>query len=220
MKVLFIGNSYTFFNDMPTIFENLAKENGKDLSQYSITKGGRHLYENLSEGDEYGEKIRTLVKENKFDALFLQEQSFFAIVDYDKFLYGVSELKKLVGAKRTVLYATWGRKNGSEKLKELGLTSEEMTKKLTEAYISAAKSTDSGLSYVGTAFLKISKKLPHIDLYNPDLSHPSYFGSAVAAICHYRALFGEMPSLTNTLNLASVQKNSLLEAISEAFDEN
>jgi len=220
MKILFIGNSYTFFNDMPLILENLAKENGKKLVQYSVTKGGRHLYANLKEGDEYGEKIRTLIKENDFDALFLQEQSFFALVDYDKFLYGIKELKKLVNAKRTILYATWGRKAGSDKLKELGLTSEEMTEKLTEAYISASKSANTEVSYAGTAFLKISKELPDIDLYNPDLSHPSYLGSAVAAICHYRALYGEMPSFTDSLKLDSVPNDKLLKAISEAFNEN
>jgi len=29
MKVLFIGNSYTYFNGMPKLFENLSRENGK-----------------------------------------------------------------------------------------------------------------------------------------------------------------------------------------------
>lgn len=219
MKVLFIGNSYTFFNDMPNMVQTLAKENGKEIIQHSVTKGGRYLYENLADGDANSEKIKELVNKNSFDALILQEQSSFAIVDYGKFLYAVEELKKLAAAKRTILYSTWGRKSGSPKLEELGLTSEEMTKKLTEAYISAKNSTNSEISPVGKAFLKISKEIPNAELYNPDLSHPSYLGSAVAAICHYRVLFGEMPSMTNTLAISDISIPKLIDVISEVFRE-
>ncbi len=219
MKILFIGNSYTYFNDMPNMLEALAVENGKKMKQYSVTKGGRHLYENLSDGDANTEKIKELVSTNGFDALILQEQSCFAIVDYDNFLYAVEKLKDIAGAKRTILYSTWGRKNGSAKLEELGLTSEEMTKKLTEAYISAANATNSEISPVGKAFLKISKELPEAELYDPDLSHPSYLGSAVAAICHYRILFGTMPTATDSLNICNTYRGSLLALISEVFDE-
>ena len=31
MKVLFLGNSHTFFNDMPQIFKNICAEKGKDV---------------------------------------------------------------------------------------------------------------------------------------------------------------------------------------------
>ena len=220
MKILFIGNSYTFFNDMPNLLELLAKENGKRLTADSVTKGGRRLYENLREDDEHGARIKALIGENDYDALILQEQSFLAIVDYESFLGGIRDLVALVNAKRNILYATWGRKSGSEKLTELGLTSEEMTNKLTEAYISAAKRVKAEISHVGKTFLRISKDFPNIDIYKPDLSHPSYIGSVVAAICHYRTLFGEMPKSVDCFELDSVPKTELLTVIAEALDEN
>ena len=49
MKVLFIGNSYTFFNDMPNMLAALAAENGYSVSVDSVTKGGRKLFSNLDE---------------------------------------------------------------------------------------------------------------------------------------------------------------------------
>lgn len=220
MKILFIGNSYTFFNDMPILLEALAKANGRDLSADSVTKGGRRLYENLKAGDEHGARIKALVSENDYDALILQEQSFLAIVDYESFLGGIRDLVALVNAKRNVLYATWGRKTGSEKLTELGLTSEEMTNKLTQAYISAANQVKAEISHVGKAFLKISTVFPELEIYKPDLSHPSYLGSVVAAICHYRTLFGEMPKNIECFELDSVPKAELLSTIAEALDEN
>ena len=43
MKILFIGNSYTYCNDLPMLVEKLARENGKDVETFSVTRGGRML---------------------------------------------------------------------------------------------------------------------------------------------------------------------------------
>ena len=219
MRVLFIGNSYTFFNDMPKLLEKLAEENGKDLYCDSVTKGGRHLYQNLADGDENGEKIKALANEIAYDALFLQEQSFFPIVDLEKFLYGARSLKDIVNAKRTILYSTWGRKEGSSKLEELALTSEEMTEKLTNAYISVAEEINSEISKVGKVFLKLSKSIPEIELYNKDLSHPSYEGSAIASICHYNALYHEMPRSISSLGIDNLPTDKILKAVEDTANE-
>lgn len=40
MKVLFVGNSHTYYNDMPRIFASLARDNGHDVQVESVTKGG------------------------------------------------------------------------------------------------------------------------------------------------------------------------------------
>ena len=205
---------------MPEILEKLAAENGKELRCDSVTKGGRHLYQNLSEGDENSEKIKSLANENVYDALFLQEQSFVPIVNPDKFLYGVQSLKDIVSAKRTILYSTWGRKEGSSKLEELALTSEGMTKKLTDAYILVAKETNSEISVVGKAFLNISQTIPDIELYNKDLSHPSYVGSVVAAICHYKVLYGEMPKSIASLQIDELPFEKIIKTVEDTIDEN
>ena len=220
MKILFIGNSYTFFSDMPNLLEMLAKENGKDLICDSVTKGGRRLYQNLEENDENGKKIQSLVEENEYDALFLQEHSCFPILDYDKFLSALKTLKELVNAKRTILYATWGRKEGSETLTELKLTNKEMSKKLTDAYNSAAQTLDTEISHVGKVFLKISECLPSADIYKPDLSHPSYLGSVIVSICHYLTLFGEMPESVACFDVDMTQMTDIMPLILEAMNEN
>lgn len=38
MRTLFIGNSHTFFNDMPNIFKEICKENGIDMQVAMLTK--------------------------------------------------------------------------------------------------------------------------------------------------------------------------------------
>ncbi len=213
MNVLFIGNSYTFFNDMPAMLEALAKENGEDVTVDSVTKGGRKLYENLADGDTYNAEIKRLVENRHYDVLFLQEQSFFALVDYEKFESAISELIDLVNPKRTVLYLTWGRKTGSALLTEHGWTSEGMSDMLADVYLKAARRCNSEISAVGPAFKKLTAEHSELELYKDDLSHPNYTGSAVAAISHFFKLFGYFPKSHATLKLNDDDFNTITEAI-------
>ena len=82
MNILFIGNSYTYFFDLPTLFADLCRANGHDIRVDSVTAGGRELHECLTEfhndlnvGDPLGKKISELLEEVEYDVLILQEQS-------------------------------------------------------------------------------------------------------------------------------------------------
>ena len=213
MRVLFIGNSYTYYNDMPEIFRLLSVENGIEVSVYSVTKGGRKLFKNLDPCDENNERIRDIIKNGGCDVLFLQEQSHLPISDYDAFENGASAIKDLVKAKRTILYSTWGRKRGAYLLTELNLSSEEMTDKLGERYSDLAAKIGAEVSHVGTCFKFIAKKYPELELYNPDLSHPSYLGSAVAAACHYYTLFAKKPLNFSHLSLTCEEIAAIKSAL-------
>lgn len=214
MKILFIGNSYTFYNDMPKMLSELGIENGKELEVDSVTRGGRKLYENLAEGDENNAKIRALVKEKSYDVLILQEQSYFALIDYAEFERGVRELIELVGAKRVVLYATWGRKTGCDLLKKYGWSSAEMGEKLFAAYSSAAKVCGAEVSPVGLCFNKINAD-GGLELYNPDLSHPSKAGTALGVLCHYKRIFGEMPESYESLGLEADEARIIIDTVAK-----
>lgn len=210
MNILFIGNSYTYFSDLPALFANLCRQNGHDIRVDSVTCGGRKLYENLNEfcsdlnpHDDYAKKIAELIDEVEYDVLFLQEQSCLPILNPQMFLAGVVGLSTVIGAWRTVLYATWGRADGSDTLIHYGWTRQSMTEGLHDSYCQAAEIAHAEVSPVGLCFAEILNKHPEIDLYDPDKSHPSYAGSCVAALCHYKTVFGEMPHDLSALKLES-----------------
>ncbi len=210
MNILFIGNSYTYFSDLPALFANLCRANGQDVRVDSVTCGGRKLYENLNEfcsdlnpHDDYAKKIAELLDEVEYDVLFLQEHSCHPLLNPQLFLAGVVGLSTVIGAWRTVLYATWGRADGSDTLSHFGWTRESMTEGLYDAYCQAAQIAHAEVSPVGLCFAAIVDKYPEIDLYDPDKSHPSYAGSCVAALSHYKTVFGEMPSDLSALKLDS-----------------
>jgi len=214
MKILFIGNSYTFFSDMPSVFEKLCRDNGIEADVYSVTKGGRKLYENIDVDDECTGKLNETINKNKFDWCIIQESSTYPISEFEKFEYGLTKLVEKVPSENFLLYETWGRKAGNKMLEELGLTNESMTFALYEAYKKMGEKLNVPVSHVGLNFYDIYCNHPEIDLYNPDLTHPSYEGTCLGALTHYHSIFGEFPENTASLKLGdeviSVFKNTVL----------
>ena len=214
MNVLFIGNSYTYYNDMPSIFEELAGSNGKDVSVYSVTKGGRKLLQ-YGEPDSTTTELDELLAQKTFDICFIQEQSVLPAKDFEAFLSGLDCVVGKLKSKedRLILYATWGRKSGSSTLAENNWTTESMNQKLSEAYQKAAGLYGAQVSPAGDCFLCIAQHDPEINLYQDDLSHPSYQGSCLAALTHYHTVFGEFPSQTGSLALSDAELSAFKTAI-------
>ena len=177
--ILFVGNSYTYYNDMPEIyFKKAAEEAGYDVTVTAITKGGAYLYQYADSEHERGKQLRQAISGKKFDVVVIQDQSVNPIKDENSFLKGVRDIKALIDAEHFVLYATWGRNVESPTLEKLALTREEMTEKLSQAYNKAAELHGMRVAEVGKAFLQYE---PRNNLYNKDHSHPSAIGSAIAA---------------------------------------
>ncbi|MBP3307928.1 MAG: hypothetical protein J6L90_00645 [Clostridia bacterium] len=212
MKILFIGNSYTYFNGLPETFEALARENGRECEALSVTKGGRHLYENLS-GDETAKSLDEILEKYKIDTLVLQEQSYFALVDEDRFSSAIGELINKVAPKRTVLYATWGRCEGAPLLAERGWSSSCMTDMLYSAYRRASERYECELCPVGLCFREVTEGGDVPYLYHPDKSHPSKIGTALAALCHYAVIFGDIPTNLTSLGIDEVYYAPLISAV-------
>lgn len=179
LNVLFVGNSYTYYNDMPEVyFKKVAEEAGVDVTVTAITKGGAYLYQYADPSHEQGQRLRQAISGQHYDVAVIQEQSLNPIKNQESFLNGVRDVKALIDAEHFVLYATWGRNVESPTLAELALTREEMTEKLSAAYNKAGTLYGMRVAEVGKAFLRHE---PRNDLYDQDHSHPSATGSAVAA---------------------------------------
>ena len=204
MKVLFIGNSYTFFSDLPELFRALAEKNGKDVEVSSVTKGGWSMIKYLDLGDENSEKLNAALENAYYDAVILQDHSIMAIKTPEQFADGMTRMVERLDGKagRVILYQTWTRKAGHKTLVENGWTREYMHEVVTSAYRGMAAELGADIALVGECFYSVSEAHPEIELYNPDGTHPSYEGSAFAAICHYRTIYGELPADCSSLNIS------------------
>jgi len=177
-RVLFLGNSYTYVNDLPRLFAMLCHSNGRQVAVDSITVGGHRRQGFQQERDPLCAQLRETLAARHFDFAVLQEQSQNPILHEEQFLESVGALQARIPADHFVLYATWSRNDGSPELKEMGLTMEQMTEKLSLAYRKAAQLYGMRVAEVGKAFYRHEKRN---DLYDTDRSHPSPAGSALAA---------------------------------------
>lgn len=70
LSVLFIGNSYTFVNDLPATVSKLSQSLGNTLDYGMAATGGYTLQQNASNPDTIAK-----IKSKKWDCVVLQEQS-------------------------------------------------------------------------------------------------------------------------------------------------
>ncbi|MBE6608094.1 MAG: hypothetical protein E7633_06035 [Ruminococcaceae bacterium] len=195
-SVLFIGNSYTYFGDMPTkTFEKAAKAAGYDVKVTSITSGGYTLLEFADSADKHGARVDEALAGKKYDFVIMQEQSQRPASDPIKFIEGLSALHNKVktAADKEFLYSTWGRKAESDDLTEAGWTSRYMTDRLAASYTVGGEKIGAEVCYVGLAFADIYENYPEINVYDPDCSHPSAIGSYLAGITIFAKIFGFDP---------------------------
>jgi len=191
VRVLFIGNSYTYFNDLPEIFTKLAEAGHQaKVETTMIAPGGTSLRDHLEKGDDL-----KVLRASKWDYVVLQEQSVMGVSYYvngnprvvtDEYFtpYAekwVAEIRK-AGA-TPVFYLTWARK----------ATPEDQTE-LAYAYIHVARETESLVAPAGIAWSLVRQRQPNIDLFYKDGSHPSPAGSYLNACAMYASIFDQDPA--------------------------
>lgn len=182
-NILFVGNSYTYFNDMPTqLFAPMIRRHG-DWQVTAVTCGGYHLDQFADPTDPEGVRLRQTIAERRFDVAVLQDFSLAALVDVQRMDQGLDKIVKLLRSRveNFVLFATWGRKTGCPTLDELGVTCEEMTNIIADKYAALGKKYNFAVAHVGKAFVEYARQHPQAELYFADLHHPSALGSELAA---------------------------------------
>lgn len=198
-SALFIGNSYTAYNNLPGLTANLALSLGDTLTTDSNTPGGQTLLGHSTTGASIN-KIST----RPWDYVILQEQSqipaFGDAYYYSDMYPGGKRLDSLIHANdtctQTLFYMTWGRKNGDAgncgAIPDL-CTYDGMQNRLRNRYLQIADTLGAAVAPVGMVWRHLRANFPLLELYNPDESHPSLAGSYAAACTFYAAMFHQSP---------------------------
>lgn len=218
-NVLFLGNSYTGVNNLPSLVYNLALSLGDTVNYDSNTPGGYTF-----QGHSTNSTSLNKIAQGNWDFVILQEQSQLpsfppSQVATDVYPYAqilVDSIKSANTCTEPLFYMTWGRKNGDSQNCQFYAplcTYEGMQGRLRESYIEMSVDNSCSVSPVGAAWKYVRDNYPTIELYSADESHPSINGSYLAACVHYASIYRESPvGATFISSVTSIDAAILQEA--------
>ena len=216
-QVLFIGNSYTYMNDLPELINQIAISKGNSLIYESHTPGGSTLMQHASNSN-----VQSLLNATEWDYVILQEQSqnpSFPPSQVASQVYPYAEslcedIREANPCTEPVFFMTWGRENGdSQNCASYPpiCTYEGMQDRLTESYTEMAQNNESLLAPIGIAWKNIREQHPEINLYSSDGSHPSIQGSYLAACVFYAILFDDSATNNYTSTNLNINEAQLIQ---------
>jgi hypothetical protein len=196
-RVLFIGNSYTKFNNLPRMVSLVAEglPEGTQVRTFKNLEPGatlRHqwLRGGAVEAIQRGGYTHVVIQAHSLDPFDRPGE----LEKYAR-LFRTEISKK--GA-RPVLYETWARRDSHflyRKKPELGSPA-AMTARLEQTYGALARDLSADLAPVGRAFHLMRTRFPSVELYKSDGTHPSEEGSYLASCVMYGVLTGQSPEGT------------------------
>lgn len=228
---LFLGNSYTAYNNLPSMVSSIADSMGDTLNVQSNTPGGWKLESHAATNSSSMQSIR----QQNWDFVIIQAQSnepSFPPFQVEEETYPfaqaiVDSIAVNDSCTEPVFYMTWGRKNGDSMNGQqypIISTYEGMQQRLRESYLEMGMDNEATVAPVGMSWHKSINDNPNFELYAVDEGHPNLAGSYLAACTFYATLFQKscegstfVPNgLTNVdaTTLQTIASNTVLDSTS------
>lgn len=175
MKILFIGNSHTYYNSMPQMVKELLEYTGEKTHVTMSTEGGKGLIYHCDRKD-----VNFNIRYGEYDVVVLQDKATnFNAEDFKQ--GGRVLMKNSLGEcpARRVLYMIWARR-----------MEKENQAYITEAYTSFGAEIGAAVAPAGEVWHKILRESPEMEdrLYRPDGNHAMPLGSYLAATTLFYAI--------------------------------
>ena len=203
LRVLFVGNSYTYFWNLPQTVAAMGASQDFPMMARKSTAGGATLKQHWD--GEKGLKTRELITQNQWDVVVIQNHSLSSITTPDEFLsYGQKfvDLIRETGA-RPMLYETWARE-----------ANPLMQEKISAGYSGLGALTSTEVAPVGEMWARVRSLRPDLGLFDDDGSHPSPVGAYLTACVFYSMLTGESPvGLADRIKIADKNGEELYLAM-------
>ena len=175
-KVLFIGNSHTYFENLPWLFADVCKQAGIDVHAGMCTQGGQnwewHLTSNCALPN---------VRHGNYDFVVIQQKAHPFDGEEELIAQGIPLIKEIQDSKSIpVLFGTWSEKNNPDGQKAV----DDAHTKLCGLFDGCL------IARCGTAWHSLREI---IDLYAPDGEHQNSRGAYLNACVIAKTIFGIDP---------------------------
>ena len=166
IRVLFIGNSHTYVNDIPALTAKAAGVDGYDMETVCCATTDYYLADHLKD-----EESLEALKSGGFDFVVLQEHTT-PFPDEEEYAASVKDIMDVVPGKKTkfILYETWAPKDRPQK--------QETIERVNEAVADASGAV---LASVGKTWWETLEADPDAGLYGEDGEHASEEGALLVS---------------------------------------
>jgi len=166
LNILFVGNSHTYFNDMPLMVQRRAVDEGLHCKVTMIAHGGWFLSQHAAEPD-----VRFNILYGKYDYVVLQEHAH-PFGPEEDFLNASMTLNDMIreAGSTPVIYECWAKKDEPE-----------VQNHMNEVHQHVAQEIGALLAPVGENWWSYKHSWPDIEMYAEDGVHASPAGSDFAA---------------------------------------
>lgn len=182
LRVLFVGNSLTYYNNVPAVFSALAEASGTSVVSDMIVAPGATLTQRGSDGS-----IARALEDKEYSALVLQERGgdFICAFGPDSCVQAREAIKALAALARergvkTMLMGSYQRLP-------------EVSRSLVEAEASAASEAAIPYIEVSEKLQRLTKKAPDLTWFADDGQHPGKHLALLNAILVHEAVLGSLP---------------------------
>ena len=218
-KVLFIGNSFTFYHNMPIMVKSLAEASGNPMEFNMHAPGGMSVGD-VSQGNQAHMNNLTLynfIRNTAWDVVVIQDNQGRFVLDsatfpaVSKVVEGhiklMDSVKKYNSCAKVVLFGGWAFKNGSP---PYGNTGTEMIRRILINYRVLNDTMKEVVAPIGEGWIHAINGLPLVDLWDGDQAHPSPAGSYLTASVLFSTIFGQAAKTNSyTAGLAPATAASL-----------
>jgi hypothetical protein len=177
LRVLFIGNSLTYVNDLPATLAGVAKAGGDTIRVEMVARPNYALIDHLT----YHSGAEEAIKRGGWNVVVLQQGPTSLPTNRDSLILWTrmfDPMIRAVGA-RPALYMVWPAADRPQDFDAVR-TSFQM----------AAQAVDGIFLPAGEAWLDAWQRNTTLALYGPDGFHPSPLGTYLVALTMYEALTG------------------------------
>lgn len=197
-NVLFIGNSYTYVNNLPSMIKDISISEGKDINYDSHVLGGARFLTHWQNIDNSG--LLEKIHRGNWDFVVLQGQSQEVAFPDNQFYSDVYPYAKSLDSlikvhnpnSKVLFFMTWGYRYGDSQNCQYYspfCSFASMTQRLYDNYSLMARDFNSNISPIGALWRYSIQLDSNIVLHSSDNSHPSEKGTYLAACGFYTSIF-------------------------------
>jgi len=202
VRILFVGNSLTYSNDLPQMVAGIGAAAGVEIVTEMVAFPNFALEDHLNDG-----RVVAALQRQKWDFVVLQQ--------------GPSALdeSRVNLIRNTRRFADVIRKHSAEPVVMMVWPSRARSGDFEEIAASArlaAKAVHGKVIPAGQSWREAWRRSPSLELYANDGFHPSRIGTYLAALTTYRTLVGPLPRLSPSDELRDPDLQVLLHAAAVA----